>query len=308
MVNTQQQQFAAALAMIRKQLNNERIYNTWFGCLQLESYDPAQKMLLVQVPSKYVYEYLEQYGAKILSWALKANFGDGVRLQYRAMTEPTYTDMAEYMRSQGLNLGNGIPHIQRPNARQLLEEGLRQELKKLDGREPQWLPGYDMVVSWLQDNHRRGLLCFGTPGTGKSLLCAHVLPNIIGIQDTVVVTAQEMTLYDNKAREWRVDQLLRKRCVVIDGLAPEHAVAKNYSTTRRPFFELCDAALQRGILLVITTSLYTVPTRDPRYLSSIEEAFGDDVLNRLRSVTHTALFDGKPMWKPAASPCAATHA
>lgn len=294
-VNNPQQQFAAALAMIRKQLNNERVYNTWFDCLQFERFDPEQKTLLVRVPSKYVYEYLEQYAVKILTWALNATFGEGTKLFYRQMTEPPYTDMATYMQSHGLNLGNGIPHIQRPNARVDLEDGLREELKRLNGRAPQWLLGYDMVAGWLRDNHRRGLLCLGTPGTGKSLVCAHVLPNLIGIHDTAVVTAQEMTLYDNKAREWRIDQLLRKRCVVIDGLAPEHAVAKNYATTRRPFFELCDAAEQRGILLVITTSLYTVAARPVLYQSSIQEVFGDDVLSRLRAVTHCALFEGDNM-------------
>lgn len=295
MVNNPQQQFSAAMEMISKQLNNKPVYNTWFDCLQFERYDPEQKSLLVRVPSKYVYEYLEQYGVKILSWAFCAVYGDSVRLQYRVMTEPPYTDMATYMQSHGLNLGSGIPHIQRPNARVDLEDGLREELRRLNGREPQWLPGYDMVVDWLRDNNRRGLLCFGTPGTGKSLICAHVLPNLIGIQDTAVVTAQEMMLYDNKAREARIDQLLRKRCVVIDGLGPEHVYVKHYATARRPFFELCDAAEQRGILLVITTSLYTVPTKNPLYTSSIKEVFGDDVLSRLRSVTHCALFEGDSM-------------
>ena len=39
----------------------EQQYKTWFAPISFESYSEESKTLLVQVPSPYVYEYLEQY-------------------------------------------------------------------------------------------------------------------------------------------------------------------------------------------------------------------------------------------------------
>ena len=39
---------------------SEQQYNTWFRPIVFESYKPSTKTLLVQVPSPFVYEYLEQ--------------------------------------------------------------------------------------------------------------------------------------------------------------------------------------------------------------------------------------------------------
>ena len=48
----------------------EQQFKTWFAPLTLESYSEDEHKLLVQVPSPYVYEYLEQYYAGLLSKVL----------------------------------------------------------------------------------------------------------------------------------------------------------------------------------------------------------------------------------------------
>ena len=50
----------------------KQIFKTWFEPIVFESYDEEEKTVLVQVPSPYIYEYLEQYY---------------VRLKYRLVTD-----------------------------------------------------------------------------------------------------------------------------------------------------------------------------------------------------------------------------
>ena len=47
-----------ALALIRENVTQQQ-YDTWFSPIVFESFDEDKKALLVQVPSPFVYEYLE---------------------------------------------------------------------------------------------------------------------------------------------------------------------------------------------------------------------------------------------------------
>lgn len=75
-----------ALALIRRNVT-EQIYNTWFKSIVFEQYDEAQKMILVQVPSPFVYEYLEENFVDLLGKVLFHCFGKGIRLSYRVVTD-----------------------------------------------------------------------------------------------------------------------------------------------------------------------------------------------------------------------------
>ena len=74
------------LHLIRQNVT-EQIYKTWFESIVFESYDEQQKTVLVQVPSPYVYEYLEQYYVRLMAWALQNSFKTNVRLTYRLVVD-----------------------------------------------------------------------------------------------------------------------------------------------------------------------------------------------------------------------------
>lgn len=73
--------------LLMKNSVTEQQYNTWFKPIVFESYKPSTKTLLVQVPSPFVYEYLEQNFVDLLSKVLHRNFGEGIRLTYRVVTD-----------------------------------------------------------------------------------------------------------------------------------------------------------------------------------------------------------------------------
>ena len=65
----------------------KQIFKTWFEPIVFESYDEEEKTVLVQVPSPYIYEYLEQYYVRLMAWALQNSFKTNVRLKYRLVTD-----------------------------------------------------------------------------------------------------------------------------------------------------------------------------------------------------------------------------
>lgn len=75
-----------SLLLIKNSVTEQQ-YNTWFKPIVFESYKPSTKTLLVQVPSPFVYEYLEQNFVDLLSKVLHRNFGEGIRLTYRIVTD-----------------------------------------------------------------------------------------------------------------------------------------------------------------------------------------------------------------------------
>lgn len=173
-------------------------------------------------------------------------------------------------------------------------------------RQPQWLPDYDKVAAWLSDNEGRGLICVGTSGLGKTVICQKVLPVLFSRHfglEVLSVTANEMNA--------RIDELLRycqpNHIIIVDDLGTEPASVYG----RHPFCELVDTAERRGTLLIITTNLRTTARRltedcgqqgragdyDPSSPPSIEKRYGMPTLDRLRATTRVATFTGESMRK-----------
>lgn len=99
----------SALALIRKNVT-EQIYNTWFSPIVFENYDEVRKMILVQVPSPFVYEYLEENFVDLLGKVLHHCFGPGIGLSYRVVTDK------EHNISQDLE-GEAADELEQPKPR-----------------------------------------------------------------------------------------------------------------------------------------------------------------------------------------------
>ena len=77
------------LRLIKENVTEQQ-YKTWFAPIVFEKYDEESQNLLVQVPSRYVYEYLEQHYVALLSRALYRCFGTNVRLNYRIVVDKAH--------------------------------------------------------------------------------------------------------------------------------------------------------------------------------------------------------------------------
>lgn len=83
------QQWEHCLQMIHDAVSDQQ-WTTWFMPVKYEKYDDTDNSLLVQVPSSYVYEYLEQHFVALLGQAITTSFGKGVRLKYRVLTDKAH--------------------------------------------------------------------------------------------------------------------------------------------------------------------------------------------------------------------------
>lgn len=274
-----------SLAMIREKYGDKfrHWYDVWYGDVRFESYDPDTHVLLIQVPSKYVYEYLEMNGAKDIRWATHEVFKDSITLKYRILREPTFAEVATYLQQQGYDSRKDPYHIRIDNARKRMEDGLHYFLKD----QAQWLPGYDKIADWLADNKGRGLLCVGTTGRGKSLLCQQILPVILGNGGRPIASIAATDLKS------RLDELLHEKIVIIDDLGKEPR--KYFGNVDNSFFELCNNAERTGNLLIITTNLSTTPSDRAIYPESIQERYGAEVLDRLKSITRMVRLEGESL-------------
>lgn len=278
------------LDMIREKYGEkyEHWFNTWFGDVRFESYNEKSNQLILQVPSKYVYEYLEMEGRKNMKWVLDANFPKDCKVGYRiAPQELTFAQIATYMQRQSTNANRDLRHIKIANAKQRLEDGLKYYLKE---KPMQWIygnHGYDRVVEWLTDNKGKGLLCIGTTGLGKSLICTKILPILIG-NGRKIACINATELHD------KLDELKKEPVVVIDDLGKEPR--KHYGEADQSFFELCDNAEKTGAILIITTNLSTDLINDT-YPDSILHRYGNETYSRVKAILRCAIFKGEDMRK-----------
>ena len=80
----------------------EQQYKTWFAPIVFESYSETEQTLLVQLPSRYVFEYLEQHYVSLLSKVLARVFGANVRLSYRIVeVRGSHHDVVTEVESEG---------------------------------------------------------------------------------------------------------------------------------------------------------------------------------------------------------------
>ena len=77
------------LHLIRQNVTEQQ-YKTWFEPIVFESYSESDATLLLQVPSAYFCEYLEQYYLRLMYWALTNSFKAKVKLNYRIVTDKAH--------------------------------------------------------------------------------------------------------------------------------------------------------------------------------------------------------------------------
>ena len=113
----------------------EQQYKTWFAPISFESYSEESKTLLVQVPSPYVYEYLEQYYVGLLGKVLERCFGTKVRLTYRIVTDKAHKLSQDVESERSADIERPQPATRANKAPTVLDAAMPQDLHpQLDPR------------------------------------------------------------------------------------------------------------------------------------------------------------------------------
>lgn len=127
MVNNPKALWDNCLSLIKSNVNEQQ-YNAWFAKIAFESYNEETRTLLVQVPSRYVYEVLEQHYVRLLSWALANTFGEGVQLTYRNMMDVEHQLTIDEEGSEPVNIDPVPPRKEANKSPNVLDSAPLQEV------------------------------------------------------------------------------------------------------------------------------------------------------------------------------------
>lgn len=158
------------------------------------------------------------------------------------------------------------------------------------GDNAQWLPQYDWIADWLEDNHRRGLLLNGSNGVGKSLICTKILPIVfkhyMRIQSNVELCCC-VKATDIESRYENDFPMKYSPILILDDVGAE-SISSHYGTKRDFVSELINSCEDNGRLLVMTTNL------TPEELC---ERYGIRTIDRLHSITHSFTIEHESLRK-----------
>ena len=127
MINSHSALWDKCLALIKENVSEQQ-YKTWFSPIVFESFSEKDKTLLVQVPSPYVYEYLEEYYIDLLSRVLSKCFGAGVRLTYRIVADKTHGLTTDVQAGEAVGIAHPQPTSRGNKAPTPLDAAVPQDL------------------------------------------------------------------------------------------------------------------------------------------------------------------------------------
>lgn len=102
------------LLLIKENISEQQ-FNTWFKPIIFESFNESNRTLLVQVPSSFVYEYLEENYVDLLNKVLTRHFGKGVKLNYRIVVDKTNNKVLQVQAEPAANIDNTVIRKTRVN-------------------------------------------------------------------------------------------------------------------------------------------------------------------------------------------------
>ena len=112
-----------------KEIVKEQQFRTWFAPIAFENYDEDSRTLLVQVPSRYVYEYLEQYYVPLLCKVLFRVFGrDDIKLKYRIVVDKKHKLTIDEEGSEDVSIEQPQPQVGVNKSPSILDAAVPQDI------------------------------------------------------------------------------------------------------------------------------------------------------------------------------------
>ena len=88
---------------------SEQQFATWFKPIVFKSFKPATREILVEVPSMFVYEYLEENYVDLLRKTLTRFYGEGTKLNYSVVTDRQHGINQSIAGEQPANIDSPLP-------------------------------------------------------------------------------------------------------------------------------------------------------------------------------------------------------
>ena len=194
------------------------------------------------------------------------------------MESINFKSALQNLNSVGFSPEPNLVHIHITESKKAILAGLTHFV----GEKAQWQPEYEKVAEWLSNNDGRGLLCLGSCGRGKTLLCGKIIPVLLNYYCRKIVSC-----YDAQKMNEKLDDVKSQHIIYLDDIGTENMSVK-FGEKRNAFPELVDEAEKKGKLLMISTNLT---------LDQLKTKYGERTVDRLRAITTPVLFKGESLRK-----------
>jgi chromosomal replication initiator protein len=176
------------LSIIKDNINNESIYNTWFSPIIPLGYD--NENFTIQVPSPFFYEYLDEKYADLIHAALSRVIGMPVILNYRAIIDNSSKENGNVNLVSDHNPGNNSLKASRLNEApdNTIKKSIQDWVSNLNSRmtfnnyfegiSNKLLRTVGETIAKNPSKNFNPLFIYGRSGVGKTHLC-HAIGNKI---------------------------------------------------------------------------------------------------------------------------------
>lgn len=188
-----------------------------------------------------------------------------------------FQDIYEEMKLHQLKVPSNKISIQIPEAKAILKNAMEYFLG-LEGKGFVWLPEYDQVTDWLENNEGRGLFLYGNCGTGKTFITRYAITAILLKYRRLVVSSFDIAEVNRDP-----EKVLAKHIIALDDIGTEE-ISVRFGEKRSIVPEILDAAEKYGKLLLITSNLGA---------EDLIKKYGNRTFDRLLAVTRRIEFSGK---------------
>lgn len=193
-----------------------------------------------------------------------------------------YTQVLRQLRAEGNPTPCPRMQIKITNARAELEKVMTTIMSSM-GENLVWLPEYDKVAEWLEDNHGKGLLLYGSCGRGKSLLTRYAIPALIRAFCQRIVS-----VVDCGSQQANIDEILHRKFISLDDIGVE-VDRIEYGTRRNIVVEAINKAQDNPDTMLIMSSNLSG--------DAIRERYGDRIYDRVKYLCHRVAFNGQSLRK-----------
>lgn len=146
----------------------------------------------------------------------------------------------------------------------------------------EWLKEYEVVADWMDTNNGYGLIMIGNTGRGKTVIAKKILPMFFRF-----FFDKEVTCYNSYEINDKLDEILKKRIVIIDDIGSEdQSVVFGERKWVLPI--IMDNVEKSGNLIILTTNLN---------VEMITQKYGERTRERIKACCRAVLFKGASLRK-----------